>query len=241
MIKKLIKLNMSKKYPLVTLIINHNQRLSKMKILKLIAALALIANVCLANPGYNNTLDKGYSGLGISFSSISGDLEGNGVGFSWTTRPGNQNLAWQTQLNYLAADEVLGTDVSALDVEAYNLTLGLGYIFELSEMVHLVPNLGYLYTEYGVLGYEAATLSSLLYGATMRCLLFENTVLSAGVNFSSGELDSAITEIDGVQTDATAYTVSVSHHFNDSFSAGIAYGTDNTSSNVLGMSLILNF
>ena len=145
-----------KKCPLVTQIINHNQRLSEMKILKITAALALIANVCVANSGYNNTLDKGYSGLGISFSSISGDLEGNGVGFSWTTRPGNQNFAMQTQFNYLAADEVLGTDVSALDVEAYNLTLGLGYIFELSEMVHLVPNLGYLYTEYGVLGYEAS-------------------------------------------------------------------------------------
>ena len=80
-----------------------------------------------------------------------------------------------------------------------------------------------------------------MFGAMVRYLILENTVLSAGVNFSSGELDSAIAEVDGLETDATAYAVSVTHHFNDAFSAGIAYGTDNMSADVLGINLVFNF
>jgi|TARA_A100001015_G_scaffold304146_1_gene394908 hypothetical protein len=212
-----------------------------MKLLKLTIALAFIANFCVANPEYNDTLDKGYSGIGISFSSLSGDVEGDGIGLSTTFHPGKQNLVIQGQYQYLTADKILGTDVSTFDVEAYSVALGLGYIIELTDKVHLVPNLGYQYTEYGVLGYEAATMDSLVFGAMVRYLILENTVLSAGVNFTSGELDSAIAEVDGLETDATAYAVSVTHHFNDAFSAGIAYGTDNMSADVLGINLVFNF
>lgn len=212
-----------------------------MKLLKLTIALAFLANFCAANPEYNDTLDKGYSGIGISFYNLSGDIEGDGIGLQTTLNPGKQNFVIQGQFQYLTADKILGTDVSALDIEAYSLALGLGYIFELAEKVHLVPNLGYQYTEYGVLGYEAATMDSLVYGAMVRYLILEKTVLSAGVNFTSGELDSAFAELGGLETDATAYTVSVTHHFNDAFSAGIAYGTDNMSADVLGINLVFNF
>jgi hypothetical protein len=211
-----------------------------MKLLKLLTAIALITNVSLANIN-NDTLDKGYSGVGISYLSLSGDVEGDGLSLHTTYNPGEQNLVLQAQFQYLTADKILGADLSALNIEAYNIALGLGYIIELAEKVHLVPNLGYQYTEYGILGYEAATMDSLVYGAMVRYLLLDNTVLSAGVNFTSGELDSAITEFDGLETDAEAYTISVTHHFNDEFSAGIAYGTNNASADVLGINLIFNF
>lgn len=212
-----------------------------MKLIKIITLLSLIAKVCVANQGYNDTLDKAYSAVGFTYSSLSGDVEADGIGLSGNFLLGNQNLVTQVGLGYLTADEILGTDVSALDVEAYSLSLGLGYIFEFAENLHIIPTVGYQYVEYGVLGYEAATANNFAYGATARFLLLENTVLSASVNGLSGSTDSVIPEFNNVEFDATSYTLSIAHHFNDAFSASVGYGTSNNNAKVIGISLIANF
>lgn len=212
-----------------------------MKLLKLITALTLIANVCVAYRAFNNTLDTGYSGVGVSYSSISGDVEGDGFGLNTTFLLDKQNLVVQAQYNYLTADKLLGVDASDFDIEAYNLTLGLGYIFELAEKFHLVPTAGYQFSEYVANGFEAGTTDGFVYGLMARYLLLENTVLSTSINFMSGDVDFNYPELDGLKTHATAYTVSISHHINEAYSVGIGYGSDNTKSDVLSFSLVVNF
>lgn len=212
-----------------------------MKILKYITFIILITNISLTSLSGEDTLFKGYSGVAFSYTSLDGDVEGHGYGVGWNDQLGDSNWVFQAAFSYNSLDTILGVDISAADVETYNSSIGIGYIFKASDKIHLVPLLGYQYSELGVMGYEAASLDAVAYGAIARFLVLENTVISAGITLSDGEIDSVISEADGLTTDATAYVITATHHFSDGLSGSIGFGTDKYDSSVLNVGLIINY
>ena len=212
-----------------------------MKILKIVTYVTLITNISLASSSSEDTLFKGYSGVAFSYTSLGGDVEGHGYSIGWNDQLGDSNWVFEAAFSYNSIDTIMGVDISAADVETYNGSIGLGYVFKATDKIHLVPHFGYAYSELGVLGYEAASLDAIAYGAIARFLILENTVISAGLTLADGKLDSVYSEVDSLTTDATAYVITATHYFSDGLSGSIGFGTDKYDSSVLNVGFIINY
>ena len=186
-------------------------------------------------------LSDRYQSFGGDVLLASGDLEGTGFGLNVNFKLGESDFVTNASFSYMSYDEYLGTDISSLDPEVYTISLGLGYVFEISESLHLVPTLGYAYAEFGVLGYEAATLDGLSYGAILRYKIASELILNLTIMDASGKLNSSFSELDNLTADSTAYSAGLEYALSDVSLVTVGWATDRYESDAISLGMRFAF
>ena len=191
----------------------------KRYILPLISILA-VANFSFA---FGSELDRSYRSFGISFSSVDySDIgaDSKGIAIVWDYGSYDSNFVSQSVFSY---DQI---DVAGATGDLLSTSWLGGYRIQLSDVLDIVPGVGFNYRNLSSSGWAIADVWSFSYGVMARYSLLENTTISAGFYGESGDLDSWVDEIDGLSVDSTAYGVSVEQFFSDAFSMKFAYATN---------------
>lgn len=196
------------------------------KIIKLIVALLSI--VTFSSTAFGITfgqLDRCYDKLGFAYSTLeysdAPEVDADGLSVVWMSTGDSEN--WVTSVDF----SYTYIDLGIIDADLLSTSTKLGYRIKLSDSAELVPLIGFSYNNLSSGGWAVADIWSVMYGASAKLALAENTVLGASVIGQSGDWDSWVSELDGSSSDSLSYGISIEQFIGDSSSISLSYTTDN--------------
>jgi len=191
---------------------------------------ALFSSVTLSTTAFGITLsqlDRCYDKLGFAYSTLeSSDAPGvdaGGLSVVWMSTGDSEN--WVTSVDF----SYTYIDAGIIDADLLSTSTKLGYRIKLSDSAELVPLIGFSYNNLSSGGWAVADIWSVVYGASAKLALAENTVLGASVIGQSGDWNSWSSELDGSSSNSLSYGISIEQFIGDSSSISLSYTTDSLS------------
>ena len=130
-------------------------------------------------------INSKYNSVTTSYNLVSDDgLQSSSLGYQVYFKPKKLDMIFDFSASGTEFDEILGNDVSNVNIEAELYTFGLGFLFRHNEM-HLIPSLKLGNGDVSLLSSDIADIDYVEFAVTFRSPIGENSVL----NIKFGSID----------------------------------------------------